>query len=300
MSYLLLCLTVVLACCNLASVAESQASRRTVIYVSPAGNDQWSGLREKPDAQRQDGPVATLERARDIVRGLKQQEGGVPRGGVIVELAGGTYELARPFELAAEDSGTLSRPVTYRAAKGQQVHLIGGKLLSGFQPVTDAAILKRLDPAAHGHVLQADLKAHGITEFPEMKSAGTWGNSDPGLELFFADEPMMLARWPNEGYARMAAVLGPTPVDVRGTKGTAEGIFTYEGDRPSRWAEEPDLMANGFWMWDWADQRYRVKSIDTATRTVTLDDEKNKHAFGFRKGQWFYICLLYTSDAADE
>ena len=42
-------------------------------------------------------------------------------------------------------------------------------------------------------------------------------------------------------------------------------------------------------MWDWADQRYRVKSIDLATKTIAVDDEKNRHAFGFRKGQWFYI-----------
>lgn len=64
-----------------------------------------------------------------------------------------------------------------------------------------------------------------------------------------------------------------------------EGVFTYEGDRPSRWVREPDLMADGFWSCDWADQRYRVKSIDLATKTITLDDEKNRHACGFRKGQ---------------
>ena len=41
------------------------------IHVSPQGNDRWSGRFELPNAQRTDGPVATLERARDIIRARK-------------------------------------------------------------------------------------------------------------------------------------------------------------------------------------------------------------------------------------
>lgn len=272
----------------LASAAEESAMRRTMIYVSPEGNDAWTGKLATPNAARTEGPVATLARARDLVRALKQSADGLP-GPVTVELAGGVYELKETFALTAEDSGTLSRPVTYRAAKGQEVRVVGGKVLTGFAPVTDPAVLARLDPAARGKILCTDLKAQGVTNYPPMQTSATWATSQPGLELFFADQPMTLSRWPNAGYARIVDVKGATPVDVRGTKGTKEGVFTYDGDRPSRWAGEPDLMANGFWMWDWADQRYRVKSIDLATKTITLDDAKNPHAFGFRKGQWYYI-----------
>ena len=129
----------------------------------------------------------------------------------------------------------------------------------------DAAVLARLDPAARDKVLCTDLKAQGIKDYPPMTSANGWTSSDAGLEVFCADEPMTLCRWPNTGYAYIVDVKGPTPVDCRGTKGTAEGIFTYDGDRAKRWAGEPDLMANGFWMWDWANQRYRVKNIDLET-----------------------------------
>jgi hypothetical protein len=258
------------------------------LYVSPAGNDAWTGKLARPNAARTDGPVATLIRARDLLRELKKDSGGL-KGPVVVELQGGTYELPGTFILEAGDSGTPDRPVTYRAARGQEVRIAGGKVLSGFAPVKDSAVLARLDPAARGKVMSTDLKAQGIAEYPPMKSAKTWGSSDPGLEVFYADEPMTRARWPNTGFARIAEVKGANVMDIRGTLGTVEGVFTYEGDRPARWTGEPDLMANGFWFFDWADQRYRVKSIDPVARTITVDDEKNRHAFGFRKGQWFYV-----------
>lgn len=276
-----------LTCGSLLWAAGEAPMRRITIHASPQGNDAWSGGLARPNTARTDGPVATLTRARDLVRELKQASGELPCP-VVVELAGGVYELAETFVLTAEDSGTLSRPITYRAARGAEVRIVGGKVLSGFAPVKDAAALARLDPAARGQVLVTDLKAQGVTEFPPMQTARTWGSSEPGLEVFFADEPMTLARWPNTGYTRIVEVKGANVMDIRGTKGTVEGVFTYDGDRPSRWVDEPDLMVNGFWMWDWADQRYRVKAIDLATKTITVDDEKNRHAFGFRKGQWWY------------
>lgn len=99
---------------------------------------------------------------------------------------------------------------------------------------------------------------------------------------------MTLARWPNTEFTNIVDVKGAHEMDIRGTKGTVEGVFTYDGDRPSRWLNEPELMAEGYWMWDWADQRYRVQSIDTSTKTITLED-KPVHPYGFRKGQWYYI-----------
>ncbi|HOV76994.1 MAG TPA: hypothetical protein PLS24_03140, partial [Sedimentisphaerales bacterium] len=50
----------------LASALSVQAA--TTIYVSPSGNDSWSGQIAQPNAQKTDGPVATLQRARDILR----------------------------------------------------------------------------------------------------------------------------------------------------------------------------------------------------------------------------------------
>ncbi|MBI2299684.1 MAG: right-handed parallel beta-helix repeat-containing protein [Armatimonadetes bacterium] len=269
--------------------ALAPADAAAWLYVSPGGNDAWSGRSAAANRRTGDGPFRTLERARDAVRKLKTTA--PARGGIVVELAGGVYELAQPFALTAEDSGTAESPITWRAAPGRTVSLVGGRVVTGWQPVTDAAVLAKLDPAARRQVMRADLKALGVTDFGEIKAGPSWAQSSPGLEVFFSGEPMTLARWPNEGFTSMVDVLGPTPVDVRGTKGCREGIFRYEGDRPARWVGEPDIMLEGFWFWDWADQRLHVQSINAEKKVITLDPQP-LHGFGFRQGGWWYAYNL--------
>ena len=259
------------------------ADAALTLYVSPDGSDDASG--------RTDQPFATLERARDEIRTLKGGAG-LPVGGVVVELAPGVYELDAPIELTADDGGTEASPITYRSRKAGEARLLGGKLVGGWSPVTDEAVLDRLEQSARGKVYQADLKAHGIEEYG--------GPDGGGLELFFNNEPMTLARWPNEGFVKIVDVLEVEPVDVRGTKGDKGGKLVYDGDRPLRWADEKDLWLHGYWFWDWSDQRMRVDSIDTEERVISLA-EPEKHGYGYRKGQWYYaLNALSEIDAPGE
>jgi parallel beta helix pectate lyase-like protein len=249
--------------------ADGPLARR--YFVAPGGSDAWSGKRPAPNRQRTDGPFATPERARDEIRKLKQN-GGLPTGGVTVEVRGGVYPREQPFELTGADSGDEGSPVVYRAYRGEAVGLIGGKQVTGFRPVTDPAVLERLDATARGHVLAADLRALGITDFGSAKGGG--------LELFFQHRPMMLARWPNEGFVRIVDVIGGEPVDIRGTKGDRIGKFVYEGD----------VWLHGYWFWDWSDERQKVQSIDTERHSIRLVPPY--HSYGYRKGQWFYAYNL--------
>jgi hypothetical protein len=243
-------------------------------YVAPNGSDANPGTSAKP--------FATLERARDAARKLKAQSSKLK---IEVVLRGGTYELARPFELTAQDSGSATVPVVYRARKGETVRISGGKTVTGWKPVTDANVLNRLDPAARGNVVQADLRALGVTDFGMMGGGFALGGG-PGLELFFNDQPMTLARYPNDGFIKITNVLGQTLVDVRGTKGCKEGVFAYDGDRPARWVGEKNAWVLGYWFWDWAEGRQRVETIDAERKVLTL--AKPHHGYGYRKGQWFY------------
>ena len=58
------------ACLGSAVTTTASAETKTV-YVSPEGNDAWSGKLPAPNAANNDGPVATPGRARDLVRALK-------------------------------------------------------------------------------------------------------------------------------------------------------------------------------------------------------------------------------------
>jgi hypothetical protein len=187
--------------------------------------------------------------------------------------------------LTAADSGSAKASVVYRARKGETVRVSGGKTVTGWKPVSDAGVLDRLDPAARGQVMQADLRALGVSDFGAMGGGFALGGG-PGLELFFNDQPMTLARFRNDGFIKVTNVLGQTLVDVRGTKGCKEGVFAYDGDRPARWVGEKNAWVLGYWFWDWAEGRHRVEAIDAARKVMTL--AKPHHSYGYRKGQWFY------------
>ncbi|MCC6444315.1 MAG: right-handed parallel beta-helix repeat-containing protein [Armatimonadetes bacterium] len=253
------------------------------LYVAPNGNDSWSGRRPDPNVQASDGPFATLERARDEIRRMKRN-GGLPQGGVTVEVAGRLYQMERALELKAEDSGSAEAPILYRARSGEQVRLAGGRKLDGFQPVTDPAILARLEPAARGKVFRTDLKAQGMSDFGSPAGGG--------MELFYNDKPMTVARWPNEGFVKITGLVGGDPVDVRGTVGDIKGKFMYEGDRPKRWEGEKEPWVHGYWFWDWSDERHRVESIDTEKRIISVAPPY--HGYGYRVGQWFYAFNLLS------
>ncbi len=264
------------------SVAAAPMERATY-YVAVDGNDAWSGTLNARNAAQDDGPFATLARARDAIRKLKEEKG-LPQGGVAVVVRGGTYVLEQPLEFSTEDSGAKDSPISYGAAPGETVRLLAGKVVSKWQPVTDADVLDRLDVAARGKVMLADLRALGVRNFGSP--------SGGGVELFFNGRPMTVSRWPNEGFVSIVNVLGKTQRDVRGTKGCAEGIFEYEGDRPGRWQAEPDAWVHGYWFWDWAEQRHKIKSIDNQRRKIEV--EPPYHGYGYRKGQWFYAFNLLS------
>ena len=137
----LLCLA--LLCCAIATTCAFAAPKEAAmtLYVSPIGKDANPGTQAKP--------FATMIGARDAVRAVKAK-GPLPAGGVTVLLRGGVYELSEPILFGDGDSGTEACPIEYRAAPGETVRLVGGRIVTGWQPVKDPAILARMDPAARG------------------------------------------------------------------------------------------------------------------------------------------------------
>ena len=57
--------------CLLLSTFIIQNTHAFTIYVSPDGNDNWSGRLKRPNRNRTDGPVASLEAARNVIRNMK-------------------------------------------------------------------------------------------------------------------------------------------------------------------------------------------------------------------------------------
>ena len=84
-------------------------------YVSPDGNDANAGTQERP--------FQTVVRARDAMRRSR------PTGdkAAVIILRGGTYRLAKTFELDERDSHTM-----YRGATGEDVRIGGNRIHGNF------------------------------------------------------------------------------------------------------------------------------------------------------------------------
>jgi len=252
-------------------------------WVSTTGSDAGAGTREEP--------FATPQRARDALREARRD--GRPKGSVTVWLRGGIYRIDTTLELDSRDSGTAGAPVVYRAAPGEEVRLVGGKQVpsDAFEPVTDRDVLKRLDPVAHGKVVQANLKAAGISDYGKLtRRGGIERNTLPSaLELFFNDRPMPLARRPNQGWTRIAAV----PDGPKGER------FHYQGDRPKGWDETDDIWVHGYFNRNWCDTYENVAEIDPKKREIVTREPHDYR--GYKAGQRIrFINVLEELDEPGE
>ncbi len=265
-----------------AVLISAQPGFAAALYVSPEGRDDNPGTRAKP--------FATLERARDEVRHLRQS-GKPPKGTLTIWLRGGDYVRTNALELTAADSGTPKAPVVWRAARGKRVRLLGGRMLPGCSRVADPAILARLPEPARAHVVQWDLKALGLSNFGQMRSRGfARPLAASHCELFYDGRPMTLARWPNEGECERIAGFpeGGGEGDGHGGQiGKLEAGFLYGGDRPRGWRDPSGLWVHGYWSWDWANSYEHVDSIDLERRLIKTTAPYG--LYGFRKGQRFHF-----------
>ena len=134
-----------------------------VIYVSPQGNDQWSGQYADALPAGDDGPLASVKAAKAKVRGLLKAAKGEP---IEVQIRGGLYRLSETLVFEVEDSGTKETPVTYKSYANEKPVFSGGVSLSQWKPCTE-------DPegtaaAAAGKLWYAELP--GDSECWQIKS----------------------------------------------------------------------------------------------------------------------------------
>ena len=239
------------------AVAASPGMAATQLQVGPAGATEAA-----PNQ-------LTLEQALAKIGPLSTR----PQG-LTIHLSAGVYRLDKPLQLDAAASGSPDAPVVFQGPANGRAVLSGARVVDGFSEVHEPEVLARLPAPARGHVLAADLKQAGVTDFGQWPRRGMSLPIHPaGLELIYRGSPATLARWPNEGFAQ----LGPLPDGPNGKR------FTVAGGRLDAWHAEPQLQVSGFWSADWADESIPVESIDLVSRTLTLRDGGPRN--GMKAGQ---------------
>jgi hypothetical protein len=233
-------------------------------YVSPDGNDAWSGKRPEADEARTDGPFATIQRARDAVRQLKA--GGEVRAPLTVCLRKGIYFLDEPLVLAPEDSGAKDCPVTYAAYPGEQVTISGGRRITGW----------------------TEKDGLWTAQVPEAKE-GKWFFR----ELFVNGERRFRPRLPKEGYFRIKGLAG---IDPKVNYRTPMNRFEYApGDIDPRWTRQTDIEV--VVLHYWVDTHLPVAAIDDSNRIVTFTRKSRRKLTDDyeAKGALYYVDNVFEA-----
>ncbi|NLF69093.1 MAG: right-handed parallel beta-helix repeat-containing protein [Candidatus Anammoximicrobium sp.] len=251
------------------SAVAPSASAETVLFVSPQGNDAWSGRVATPAADGADGPLASLHKA---VESLRQQAVGQPRR---IVLQPGGYYLERPVDLGPAGSG-----LTIEAAKDARAVLYGGRRISGWR--------------RDGQQLWA-------ADLPEVKS-GKWDFR----MLAVADRLCPRARLPKEGtFSHLSEFNVPWMSTTGGgwqRKPTAEELTTmkYRLEDLGPWLDVKNAEVTVYHMWD--ESVVGIARNDTEHQVLTFSNPGGHPpgAFGVKKyvtwnvregltepGQWY-------------
>ncbi len=283
-------------------------------YVAPNGSDENDGSRERP--------FRTIGRARDAVRAMDK----TGKTEIIVGIFPGDYRTTG-LVFTAEDSGTAECPVRYcRCGAGDAV-LNGGVTLhpADFRPVTDEAMLSRLNPDAREKVRCLELGAYGIAkaDYGKLYTIGKFNTADKYdgdwlgdiySEVFFNDSRMVLARYPNVGedylYTEEVVFTGEglekngnltADPDWHNKRNHPSDIYRVSetlARRVASWKTLEDVWLFGWWKCDWADAASPIGSFDAAERTLS---PKFVSWFGTKTGAPYYFYNVFEElDAPGE
>ncbi len=140
------------------------AQAQVCYYVSPNGNDNNPGT---PNS-----PVATIQRAQELVRKLKVE--GLPEKGVRIILKKGMYSLGTSLKFSYEDGGQSSKPIVYEGEACDSVTVSAGRKITNWKQ-------------QNGN--------HWVAFIPEVKE-GQWYFR----QLFAGEKRLTRARIPNDGF----------------------------------------------------------------------------------------------------
>ena len=143
---------------------ELSPQHEVIVYVSPHGNDAWSGQFPQANAEKNDGPLRTLAQARQTIHQAKQSQ---PNCNYTVYLRGGNYTLDQTLVLEPRDGSPEGYLTTFAAYESERVSIGSGLAIQGLAPAnrgrktrpcaasarTRVGMQRASGPSGHGQTL---------------------------------------------------------------------------------------------------------------------------------------------------
>lgn len=253
---------------SITSAAAEATAPAFTVYVSPSGNNAWSGLLSAPNASGTDGPLKTITAAQQTARSrlAAMKAGTATRQPVRVLLAAGEYRIASSLQFSPADSGTVDAPVSYEAITAGTVTISGGVPLSPKVPTTAGV----------------PISFTGYT----MDGLGVRG----GGQLFINGKRMTLARQPNVNsswFVQKAVPLSTEPAGKTGRE-AFEPTSTALSWIAALSADDKSRAIVGV-MQSWSGGHHRLSTATTPAGSVRIKPAAAAAFLSFGLSQRFYV-----------
>ena len=268
-----------------AFAATDAADAPTTVYVAPYGNDNNPGTIDKP--------LGTLKGAVELVRASKNTDAPITE----VIFRGGNYYRTDNVEMTAADSGTVEKPIVYRAYEGETPRFLGSAPvdMSLATQVTDAATLARLHEDAIGKLVKVDLAAQGFTKddicdySKETYFEYSLQYNDNYNAIYIDGYEQDLAQWPN-GRGNFTTW----------AKSVNNYCIQYREENPSRWVNAKNWWVGAYPNYDYAYTTTTPVALDPVAKTITLSSKSYVTFTNPYSKRWKVFNLLEELDVPGE
>lgn len=248
------------------AMLPGDASDNITYYVSSDGNDLNRGTKTYP--------FKTIDKALSVSANADASKV------VTIYLREGEYQFGSPSVYCTRMEAA---PLIISAYENESVALTADKVIRGdmFSRVTQDEQAYRLPESAKNKVLAVNLAELGIADYGEITA------SSGAPLLYYNNEKMTLARWPNYSENGIGDVIDIGPITASGSA-LGDGMiddgrgfeFKLLNTRPLTWKDSDDIWMYGSFYAEWFKQNVKVRQFNKEQKSVRT---YNSAVYGARK-----------------